>query len=239
MQQHGLWCQIGPSHNAGMGSNIGDWYYPTGNGPDGFTLAPTSDPSNNVPYQQLKCTNQIGLVVDGNMTNNQGIVRCTTTIPNLNIDTQYWVVYSDIVFSNYSELLIIILYNSQYYISLAGPRVDSTMTLSILSLRDADPNIAITLSFNISFGPPSHIECTNGMTQIISATGSHPDISREVIRSRYVNSTEPDMTHVRVRLLSLPKVGGTYTCTVTVKSRVSSGSYSKGTGSSTATVTGK
>ena len=84
MQQHGLWCQIGPSHNAGMGSNIGDWYYPTGNGPDGFTLVPTSDTSNNVPYQSLKCTNQIGLVVDGNVTNNQGIVRCTTTIPNLN-----------------------------------------------------------------------------------------------------------------------------------------------------------
>ena len=65
MQQHGLWCQIGPSHNAGMGSNIGDWYYPTGNGPDGFTLVPTSDPSNNVPYQSLKCTNQIGLASGG------------------------------------------------------------------------------------------------------------------------------------------------------------------------------
>ena len=103
MQQHGLWCQIGPSHNAGMGNNIGDWYYPTGNGPDGFTLAPTSDTNNSVPYQALKCTNQIGLVVDGDVTNNQGIVGCLTTIPNLNRNANYWFVYSDAVLSNYSK----------------------------------------------------------------------------------------------------------------------------------------
>ena len=112
------------------------------------------------------------------------------------------------------------------------------MTLSILSSRDADLNIKMKLSFGVSFGPPSRIECTNGMSQIFSAR-SHPDITREVIRSRYVNVTEPDMTRVTIRLSSLPKVGGTYTCTVTVESRVSSGSYSKGTGSSTATVTGE
>ena len=69
MQQHGLWCQVNTASNAGMGSNIGDMFYSTGNGPDGFTLVPTSDPSNNVPYQQLKCTNQIGVVVDGNVIN--------------------------------------------------------------------------------------------------------------------------------------------------------------------------
>ena len=111
------------------------------------------------------------------------------------------------------------------------------MTLSILSSRDADLIITIRLSFDVSFGPPSRIECTNGTSQIFSAR-SHPGITR-VIRSRYVNVTEPDMTRVTIRLSSLPKVGGTYTCTVTVESRVSSGSYSKGTGSSTATVTGE
>ena len=100
VQQHGLWCQIGPSHNAGMGGNIGDWYYP---GPDGFSVVPTSDLSNNVPYQSLKCTNQIGLVVDGDVTSTQGIVKCTSTIPNLDTNTNYWVVYSDDVFNNYSE----------------------------------------------------------------------------------------------------------------------------------------
>ena len=55
VRQHGLWCQVNNASNAGMGSNIGDMFYSTGDGPDGFTLVPTSDPSNNVPYQQLKC----------------------------------------------------------------------------------------------------------------------------------------------------------------------------------------
>ena len=104
------------------------------------------------------------------------------------------------------------------------------MTLSILSSRDADPNIAITLSFNVSFGPPSKIECSNQISISVA--------SREVIRSHYIKSTEPDMTRVTV-MSSLPKVAGTYTCTVTVESRATTGHYSKGTGSSTVTVTGK
>ena len=45
------------------------------------------------------------------------------------------------------------------YANLAGPTVDSTMTLSILSSRDAGPNIAIALSFNVSYGPPSRVNC--------------------------------------------------------------------------------
>ena len=114
--------------------------------------------------------------------------------------------------------------------SIAGPRVDPTMTLSILSSRDADPNIAITLSFNVSFGPPSKVVCSNQISISV--------ISRDVIRSHYIKSTEPDVTRVTV-MSSLPKVAGTYTCTVTVESRGSSGHYSKGTGSSTVIVTGK
>ena len=114
IQRHGLWCQVD------TGSNIGDMFYPTGDGPDGFTVAPTSDPSNNVPYQQLKCTRQIGLIVDGNVTNYQGIVKCNTTIPNLDVNTNYWVVYSDDVFNNYSESLkacyIAVLY-FEFYIA--------------------------------------------------------------------------------------------------------------------------
>ena len=103
MQQHGLWCQVNTASNAGMGSNIGDMFYSTGNGPDGFTLVPTSDPSNNVPYQQLKCTNQIGVVVDGNVTNFQGFLKCNSTIPNLDRDANYWVVYSDAMFMSYCK----------------------------------------------------------------------------------------------------------------------------------------
>ena len=114
------------------------------------------------------------------------------------------------------------------------------MTLSILSSRDADLNIAITFSFNVSFGPPSRIECTNGLNQILitETSGKKPDISREVIRSHFVNSTEPDMTRVTVRLSSLLKVAGTYTCFVTVESRGTSGHYIKGSGSATVAVKG-
>ena len=106
VQQHGLWCQVNSASNAGMGSNIGNMFYSTGNGPDGFTVVPTSAPSNNVPYQQLKCTNQIGVIVDDPMatTNFQGYLKCNTTIPNLDTNTHYWVMYSDRVFNNYSKL---------------------------------------------------------------------------------------------------------------------------------------
>ena len=85
--------------------NIGDFYYPTGDGPNGFTLVPTSA-TNSAPYVSLKCTNQIGVVVDGNMTNNQGFVKCNSTVPNLDRDGNYWVVYSDTVYENYSKFTV-------------------------------------------------------------------------------------------------------------------------------------
>ena len=107
VREHGLWCQVLPEDNMGMGDNIGDWYYPPGDTPDGFTQLPNST-NDTVPYQSLKCTNQIGLVVDGDVTNNQGIVRCTTTITGLKRQSNYFVVYSDSVFNNYSECLVAI-----------------------------------------------------------------------------------------------------------------------------------
>ena len=103
IQQHGLWCQNNAS-NADMGSNIGDMFYSTGNGPDGFTIVPTNGSNNSVPYQQLKCTNQIGVVVDGNVTSNyEGFLKCNTTIHNLNRIANYWVVYSDAMFNTYCK----------------------------------------------------------------------------------------------------------------------------------------
>ena len=101
VQTYRLWCQVRPEDSPGDGSNIGDWYYPTTGDP--FTLVPTSDPGNTVPYQSLNCTNQIGLVVDGDVTNNQGIVRCTTTVPNLDRNANFFGVYSDNVYNSYSE----------------------------------------------------------------------------------------------------------------------------------------
>ena len=100
VQQHGLWCQVRQAYtNNTPNSNIGDWYYPT---TDGYTLLPSTT-TNNTPYQSLKCTNQIGLVVDGDVTNYQGIVKCNTTVPNLNRYEKYFVVYDDNVFNNYCE----------------------------------------------------------------------------------------------------------------------------------------
>ena len=75
VRDHGLWCQaLREENNAGMGSDIGDWYYTApGATPDGFTLVCSS-----IPYQSLECTNTIGLLRIGSLANNQGIVRCTT-----------------------------------------------------------------------------------------------------------------------------------------------------------------
>ena len=108
VEQYGLWCQVRDNHTAGMSYNIGDWYYPTPL--DGTTLVDTSTGST-PPYQSLKCTNQIGLLVvvdvgtdySVNTDNYQGIVRCVTTVPNLSRQANYFGVYLDEVFKNYSE----------------------------------------------------------------------------------------------------------------------------------------
>ena len=92
-------------------------------------------------------------------------------------------------------LNIIIIYNYQYY-STAGPTVEPTMRVSILSSRDTIPHVVFTLSFNVTFGPPSHIYCVynrKGQTTKIAFFGArddHPNLSREVIRSQYVSRGE-------------------------------------------------
>ena len=146
-------------------------------------------------------------------------------------------------------LIAIVSYHFQFLLSsqlcqcVAGPTVDSNMTLSILS-SITDPNIKIALSFNVSFGPPSRIRCTRNNVQVLDGR-EIKQIAREVIRSRYIDSTLPDITHVMVQLDSQPRVVGVYTCTVTVESRISiaNGFYDhdpKGTpGSTTATLTGE
>ena len=100
VQQHGLWCQIGSGNKVGGKIDIGEWYYPT---PDTF-MRVSSTPDNSVPYQSLKCTGQIGLVVIGNITDNQGtgIVRCSPSVAN---QAFYLLVYSDMVFQNYCKFL--------------------------------------------------------------------------------------------------------------------------------------
>ena len=103
VRQHGLWCQVQESNTNNMtDNNIGDWYYPT---PSGL-LALDNISNDNTPYQELKCDNQVGLVVDGDIMNNQGILRCTTTITglttttSLSTDTNYVGVYEDSAITN-------------------------------------------------------------------------------------------------------------------------------------------
>ena len=134
--------------------------------------------------------------------------------------------------------------------NLAGPTVDSTITLSILSSRDAGPNIAIALSFNVSYGPPSRVLCerkdtpdASDFVQLINNRES-PKLFREVIRSCYISSTLPDMTRVTFRPDPQPRQVATYTCFVFVESRINihnSGNLGgKGIhGSTTVTVTGE
>ena len=88
-------------HTAGMSGDIGDWYYSPGSTPDGLTLAPTEG-SSSVPYQSLKCANEIGIVVDGDVTNYQGLVKCTTSVPNLTRYSATFAVYTDSVYNSYS-----------------------------------------------------------------------------------------------------------------------------------------
>ena len=93
VRQFGLWCQVRSSElGSSPANNIGDWYYPTSTGFD--TLSSTTNDS--TPYQSLKCTNQIGLVVDGDVTDYQGIVRCNT---DANSRTNHVAIYSDNVFN--------------------------------------------------------------------------------------------------------------------------------------------
>ena len=164
VRDHGLWCQVREEDNGNMGSDIGDWYYPPGATPDGFTLATNSS----LPYQSLECTNMIGLLRIGSLANNQGIVRCNTTITSgLDRYVNYFAVYTDSVFNSYSESIIVIMIQLHCCCishTIAGPTVEPNMKLSLLTPRDAETNIMFTLSFTVSFGPPSEIACSrNGI----------------------------------------------------------------------------
>ena len=120
------------------------------------------------------------------------------------------------------------------------------MKLSLLTPRDAETNIKFTLSFTVSFGPPSEIVCSHNDAQFFSQDDSvsvSPVLSREVIRSHYINSSYPDMTRV-ILTQTTPRESSTYTCTVTVygRSDIADSNYQavlmSGGGSSATNITG-
>ena len=100
------------------------------------------------------------------------------------------------------------------------------MRVSILSSRDTDPNVVFTLSFNVTFGPPSRILCYYNNQKFITVRDNHPNLSRKVIRSQYTSS-QPDMTSIIVKVNQPIREGRTYRCDVDVEGRknIGSGTY--------------
>ena len=250
VRRHGLWCQVQESNTNNMtDNNIGDWYYPT---PSGL-LALDNISNDGTPYQELKCSNQVGLVVGGNITNNQGIVKCITTITGLDslfgvsIDANYFAVYEESVITTIRncELIFIIVLICFAINYTAGPVIESNMTLTLLHGRNitVGPNVSFSLSFNVSLGLPSCITCTRDNTTIHSGRGFVSGLNYEVVRPLYVSALQPEITRVSFEETQ-PRVGATYSCTVYVEGRVSitSGVYNfdqLGSATSNATVTGE
>ena len=127
--------------------------------------------------------------------------------------------------------------------------MDTNMSLTLLSPRANESDVMFTLSFNVSFGSPSMIRCVHGSnTQLFYSGWSRgtriAELSREVIRSHYINSSYPDMTRVTLTQTS-PRQPRTYTCTVTVEGRVNidndlTYNYANmGNGTTTVSITGK
>ena len=117
------------------------------------------------------------------------------------------------------------------------------MRVSILSSRDTLSDIVFTLSFNVTFGPPSRLLCyyNNQLTAFFNARYDS-NLIREVIRSQYVSGSQPDMTRVTLKVVQPIRENRTYLCEVTVEGRVNitSGVYNydpKNTTTTTVTVT--
>ena len=142
------------------------------------------------------------------------------------------------------------LFVNIYLYYLDGPIVETPMKFSLLSSRDTETNIMFTLSFIVSYGPPSMISCYHNdgyNTQLFSSPQSRgtgiSELSREVIRSHYINSSHPDMTRVSIRVMQ-PKEPRVYTCTAIVEGRININKYSYnffnwGSGTTIASITGE
>ena len=100
------------------------------------------------------------------------------------------------------------------------------------------------LSFDISFGLPSLIQCTRDSIPILpdyNQDGIASGVHYEVIRSQYISSSLPDMTRLSFTQ-TRPRMETAYSCTVTVRGRknIASGQYANdnlGSGISSVTVT--
>ena len=96
------------------------------------------------------------------------------------------------------------------------------MKLFLQTPKEAVSNLGFTLSFTVSNGVPSRLRCVDGnnnnlFSEIGSRGPSVSQLSREVIRSHYINSSYPDMTRVSIARTGQPRAAATYTCTVYVE----------------------
>lgn len=91
-------------------------------------------------------------------------------------------------------------------INAAGPLVDPTMQLSLVSSRDVEPPV-FTLSFNSTQGPPTEVNCTVDGTAV---SVPEEDLTRSVVEVNLPSVVEIGVTF-RQRL------GGMYICTVNLK----------------------
>ena len=98
------------------------------------------------------------------------------------------------------------------------------MKLFLLTSKDTESNLMFTLSFTVSYGVPSRLHCVDGnninLFNPIASRGPFVSIlSREVIRSHYINSSYVDMTRINIKRTGQPRAAATYTCTVFVEGR--------------------
>ena len=99
------------------------------------------------------------------------------------------------------------------------------MKLFLQTPKEAVSNLGFTLSFTVSNGVPSRLHCVDGNNiYLFNPTASRgpflPQLSREMIRSHYINSSYPDMTRVSIARTGQPRAAAIYTCTVYVEGRV-------------------
>ena len=121
--------------------------------------------------------------------------------------------------------------------------MDPTMKLFLLTPRDTESNLMFTLSFTVSYGLPSRLSCNNNLLNTNTRLPGIAALSREVIRSHYINSSHPDMTRVSIRVMQ-PKEPRMYSCTATVEGRVNINNHFynfdiRGSGTTIVSITGE
>ena len=145
------------------------------------------------------------------------------------------------------KLVIILIFSSH---TSGGPTVDPTMKLFLQTPKQAVSSLSFTLTFTVSNGVPTRLHCVDkNNINLFNPTHSRgpfvSHLSREVIRSHYINSSYPDMTRVSIARTGQSRAPATYTCTVYVEGRVNPENRNTynfrqmGNGVSTVNITGK